>query len=205
MALGAGGDAGERRFEHDRRDRAGGGEVDRHPRSQRLAPQHGTGRRDPLRREKSGRRFRVDHQSALTGLPGIAAKTAIFGEQHAIALMGQATQALGAIADMAAIAVQIKNDRALCRRGPVPRQQAKTVGGGYLDRVDAVCGKITEHRPHCARMVKQAPLTHIKPADNAAVSGQSHTNNRVEHRDGVSASARGGGRLRPATARPDTR
>ena len=123
MVLGDFGYAGEGRFEYQARDlplrRQGHGNS----RSERLAVDHEPVRRDPLATEKIESRGTVSDQAGLARRPGVAAIPAVLGHQHPIPVAGKPPQALGAVSDMATIAVEICNDRAAIPRRQVPGEQ----------------------------------------------------------------------------------
>src|SRR5712671_137467 len=120
MVLGGLGHAGEGRFEDQGPDLALRRKIYGNPRPERLAVQHEAVWRDPVPREKIERCRRIGIEARLARRARVPPIAAILQHQHAITVASKAPQARGAIPDMAAIAMEINDDRAALARWQVP-------------------------------------------------------------------------------------
>src|SRR5580704_8303402 len=123
MILGDFGDTGERRLQDQPGNRPLHGQGHGDSRSERLAVDHEPFRRDPLATEKIKSRGTVSDQAWFARHPWVAAIAAVLGHQHPVPVAGKPPQALGAVSDMAAIAVKICNDRAAVTWRQIPGEQ----------------------------------------------------------------------------------
>ena len=158
-----------------------GGKINGHPRAQRLAPEHNLGRPNRAASEEIKRRLAIGKQPAFARRAGVAAIAAVFREQNTITLARKTAEALGAITDMPAIAMEIDDDRPPSAGRQVPREQPQTIAGRQLDFPHAQCGKIIERRPRRARMIKQPALKRVEAADDAAIEYERRAEQRIEH------------------------
>jgi len=181
MVLRGLGEPRERRLQHDRRDPPLGGEMHGDGGAQRLAVEDHPVRPDPLALEKPQRRLCVGVKARLARGPGVAAIAAIFEEQHAVALAGKSHEALGAIADIAAIAVKIRDDRTALRRRPIPGEQIEPVGGRHRGLAGAERSQRPDCRPARVRQVEQAALEHEQPGEHDQIGGQRRPSQGIGH------------------------
>ena len=103
-----------------------GRRLHRDPGAEQLAVQHEPAPGHALRRDKAQRRRGILEQAGFARHARIAAIAAIFEHQHAVAFAGEPLDAVGAIADMAAIAVKIDDDRPLALARPADTMRATT-------------------------------------------------------------------------------
>src|SRR5438552_2947095 len=120
MALRHLGDAGERSLEYQGGNVPPGGELDSDARAERLAVEDEPVRGDRLPLEETEPSPCVDVESGFARGARIAAVSSIFQHQRAVAFLGKAQHAPGAMADMAAIAVKIEDDRPAGPRRQIP-------------------------------------------------------------------------------------
>ena len=191
MQLGRPGDAGERCLQHQGADLPARSQRDGHSRPQRLPPQHEPAGVDPCIIEKIERRFAVGEQPGLGGLAGVAGIAAVFRHEHAVALAGEAAQAPGAIADMAAIAVKIDDDRPAGARRQTPREQAEPIACRQHHLAHPEQGQIAQIGTASVGAIEQLALTQEKPGGDGAIGGKPRSEQRIEHGDGDNDQAAG--------------
>src|SRR3954464_6092878 len=123
MVLGDFGDAGEGRFQYHARDLPLRRQRDGNTRSKRLAVDHEPVRRHSLATEKIENCGTVSDQASFARSPGVPAVAAVLGHQHPIPVTGKPAQPLGAVSDMAAIAMEICDDGLVTLWWQVPGEQ----------------------------------------------------------------------------------
>src|SRR6516165_3961420 len=120
MILGDLGHAGEGRFEDQSGDVMPRREDHGYARPERLAIEHQPSGRDPLEAEEIERGGTIGTEAVLGRSTWGSAISAILHHDGAIALPGEVSQAVGAIADLTAIAVKVRDDWAAAARRRVP-------------------------------------------------------------------------------------
>src|SRR5271170_1280914 len=111
MVLGERGYAGIGRFEDETGDRALRRHLHRNPRSERCTVEHDPAGGDPLALQENKAGLRIGVEAGLARAARVAAIAAVAHQQDAIPLTAKALQPVGAVADIPAIAMKIKNDR----------------------------------------------------------------------------------------------
>src|SRR6266446_7671916 len=142
------------------------------PRPERLAVEHETVRRDPLMLKKIERRCGVGVQAVLGRRARIAAIAAILQHQYAKPIVSKAAQALDAVADMAAIAVEIDDDRAALARRQVPGEERQPVGCRQHNLADAERREVPELGASAVGEIEQLALESIETPDQHRIDGQ---------------------------------